>query len=379
MKRTASTVLLLTWFSWFWSHGTRVGIPAITPFLRQRLSISTSEAAAIPGLVNLGFYVFTFFAGRIAAKIGFRNGVVMATLGAGSMVAAASFLENVYLLYGAVFAMGLLMSLHLPSAIPWLGTLFKGPRQGLIIGLHESAAPAGQTLGPVILALLFSALAYPPLALWALLPVCVGTALLLSTNYNRGHYMPEGKSDEEKNKKLISLTVVSTSNLVGNLGVVAIVPLHLVDTFGLDKSFVATLVGVSRVVGVFGQPLGGHLHDRFGFMRVASAATLLNFVSSLYLMVAPYSFFYGVVMVIQAASTAMYFPVVYSHVVKNYGDAAPQVLGKMFSAAGLLGPTSAPFIAGFLAERLSYSAALAYPTALALAGVVALRSIRLRE
>ncbi|MCS7129118.1 MAG: MFS transporter [Candidatus Caldarchaeum sp.] len=356
-----------------------MGIPAITPFLRQRLSISTSEAAAIPGLVNLGFYFFTFFAGRIAAKIGFRNGVVLATLGAGSTVAAASFLENVYLLYGALFATGLLMSLHLPSAIPWLGVLFKGPRQGFIIGLHESAAPAGQTLGPVILAFLFSALAYPPLALWALLPVCVGAALLSSADIGRRTYTPKYVLQEEKNQKLLPLTVLTTSNLVGNLGVVAIVPLHLVDTFGLDKSFVATLVGVSRVVGVFGQPLGGHLHDRLGFMRVASAATLLNFVSSVYLMLAPYNFFYGVVMVVQAASTAMYFPVVYSHVVKNYGDSAPQVLGKMFSAAGLLGPTSAPIIAGFLAERLSYSAALGYPTALALTGVAALLRIRQRE
>ncbi|MEM4346943.1 MAG: MFS transporter, partial [Candidatus Caldarchaeum sp.] len=163
---------------------------------------------------------------------------------------------------------------------------------------------------------------------------------------------------------------------VGNLGVVAIVPLHLVDTFGLDKGFVASVVGASRLLGVFGQPLGGHLHDRFGFLRVAAALTTINLVSNAYLMLGPYSEFYAVVMVVQAASTAMYFPLVYSHLVRNFGPAASTILGKMFTAAGIVGPTSAPFIAGFIAERMGYSAALAYPTGLAAAGVASLFFLR---
>ncbi|MEM1942775.1 MAG: MFS transporter [Candidatus Caldarchaeum sp.] len=377
MNGPARKILLLTWISWFWSHGTRVGIPAITPFIRQRLGISTAEAAAMPGLLNLGFYLFAFLSGKLATRIGSRNGVVYASLGSGVVLAASSLAENVYVMYAGLFATGMLLSMHLPSAIPWLGRLFKGPRQGLIIGVHESAAPTGQTLGPLILAFLISSTAFSAsLLAWALVPVLAGLSLMFFREGGRETHVAEGGLRSSAKPKIVPLTVLTTANLVGNLGVVAIVPLHLVDTFGLDKGFVASVVGASRLLGVFGQPLGGHLHDRFGFLGVAAALSTINLVSNAYLMLAPYSEFYAAVMVVQAASTAMYFPLVYSHLVRNFGPAASTTLGKMFTVAGIVGPTSAPFIAGFIADRMGYSAALAYPTGLAAAGVASLFFLR---
>ncbi|MEM2051708.1 MAG: MFS transporter [Candidatus Caldarchaeum sp.] len=374
VKRPAA-ILILAWLSWFWSHGTRVGLSAITPFLRQRFSISTAEAAAIPGVLNLGFYSFTFVSGRIPAKTGFRNAVMLAAFGSGVATVAAGFLDNIYVFYCAVLFVGVFLSMHLPSAIPWLGQLFKGVRQGFFIGVHESGAPAGQTFGPIILALLFTSLAYSlSFCAWAMIPISVGLALLLLTKPEGGdgRLSPTPLSQESQRVRTMPLTVLTIANLVGNLGVVAIVPLHLVDTFHLDKSYVALIVGASRLVGVVGQPLGGYLYDKHGFFKVASTVSVLNLLSNLYLMLAPYSDVYPAVMAVQAAVTAMYFPVVYSYLVKHLGASASTVLGKVFSAAGLAGPTAAPILAGVLAQRLGYTAALAYPTFLAFAGVLAL-------
>ncbi|MCX8201816.1 MAG: MFS transporter [Candidatus Caldarchaeum sp.] len=366
-------VLLFTWISWFWSHGTRVGISAVTPFLRQRYSMTTSEAAAVPGIFNLGFYIFALAAGLIPGKIGFKRTVSLAALGASATMMLAGFFDNKFLLYGLMFACGLFLSLHLPSAIPWLGSLFKGGRQGFYIGLHESGAPAGQTFGPIVLAFLFTSVgAAMSMAVWAFLPLLVGLGLLL---------LFHGEKLESKTSTgmmasrwtgpwFYGLTLVTVANLVGNLGVVAIVPLHLVDTFHLDKVFVASVVGVSRFLGVFGQPLGGYLHDRQGFFKVASILTTANFLSNLYLMTAPFNFLYVIAMTVQAFVTAMYFPLIYSFLVKLQGPDASRYLGKMFFIAGLLGPTTAPIAAGYLAERFGYTMALMYPTALALAGSV---------
>ncbi|MEM4288498.1 MAG: MFS transporter [Candidatus Caldarchaeum sp.] len=373
--RKALAVLLLTWLSWFWSHGTRVGISAITPFLRQRFSISTAEAAAIPGVLNLGFYSFTFVSGKIPAKTGFRNTVMLSALGAGVATVAAGLLDNVYIFYCAIFLVGIFLSLHLPSAVPWLGQLFKGVRQGFFIGVHESAAPAGQTLGPIILAFLFTAFAYMfSFWAWASIPILAGLALLSLTKPESGDHRLSSKTllEESVRIRLAPLTVLTIANLVGNLGVVAIVPLHLVDTFNLDKAYVAMIVGGSRLLGVVGQPLGGYLFDKHGFFRVASTVTILNLLSNMYLMLAPYSFVYPFMMAVQAAATAMYFPVVYSYLVRNLGPSASQVLGKVFSIAGLAGPTTAPILAGFLAQKFSYTVALAYPALLALAGTLSL-------
>lgn len=364
-------VLFLTWLSWFWSHGSRVGISAVTPFLRQRYSLTTAEASAVPGVFNLGFYLFSVAAGKVAGKIGFKESVSAAALGSSAMFLLAGFFDEKFLLFAVVFCAGLFLSLHLPSAIPWLGVLFRGSRQGFYIGVHESGAPAGQTTGPIILAFLATSMGVAAsMAIWALIPLVVGVSLLLFFHREESKRISRetDKTDEWRGPSFYGLTLITVANLVGNLGVVAIIPLHLVDTFQLDKAFVATLVGVSRFVGVFGQPIGGYLHDKHGFFKVATILTLVNFLSNLYLMLAPYNFIYFVAMAVQAFATAMYFPMVYSYFVKLQGPNAAYYLGKMIFLAGLVGPTTAPIIAGFVAERFGYTAALFYPTILACAG-----------
>ncbi|MDW8084024.1 MAG: MFS transporter [Candidatus Caldarchaeum sp.] len=372
MKKNLA-VLVLTWISWFWSHGSRVGVSAVTPFLRQKYAMSTAEAAVVPGALNLGFYLFAFVAGRVPGRIGFKNTVSIAALGASAMFLTAGLVDSKILLYVLVFMAGVFLSLHLPAAIPWLGSLFKGGRQGFYIGIHESGAPAGQTFGPIILALLFGSVGVAwSFSLWASISLLAGVGVLAV-------FLSEKSTQKESKENRVStwvgpgfygLTLITVANLVGNLGVVAIVPLHLVDTFQLDKALVATLVGISRFVGVFGQPIGGYLHDRYGFFRVATVLTSLNFVTSLYITVAPYNLLYVVAMTVQAFVTAMYFPLIYSYFVKLQGPNAAQHLGKMIFIAGLTGPTTAPIVAGFLAERFSYTVALIYPTALALAGTL---------
>lgn len=337
--------------------------------------MTTSEAAAVPGILNLGFYIFTFASGRLPAKIGYRNVVVAGVLGASAMFMLASVLDAPPQLYAAVFLAGVFLSFHLPSAIPWLGTVFKGGRQGFYIGVHESAAPAGQTLGPILLALLFTSIGVTAsFTTWALIPLTTGVVILIffKTQPTFAGTVDGGSKAKVLETSFVALTLVTIANLVGNLGVVAIVPLHLVDTFQLDKTFVATIVGVSRFLGVFGQPVGGYLHDKYGFYKIAAVLTATNFISNLYLMLASYDWLYPVIMTIQAFCTAMYFPLIYSYLVKTLGSNASPALGKMFSVSGLVGPTTAPLVAGVLAERYGYTVALLYPTVLALLGTAAI-------
>ncbi|MEM4642638.1 MAG: hypothetical protein QXF36_05660, partial [Candidatus Caldarchaeum sp.] len=66
----------------------------------------------------------------------------------------------------------------------------------------------------------------------------------------------------------------------------------------------------------------------------------------------------------------------YSHLVKTHGAQASQYLGSMFFIAGLAGPTTAPILAGLIAERFGYAVALGYPAALALAGTLTMLYLR---
>jgi MFS family permease len=77
-------------------------------------------------------------------------------------------------------------------------------------------------------------------------------------------------------------------------------------------------------------------------------------------------------MTLQATATAMYFPTLYSYIVRLQGPAASKSLGRIMSVAGIVGPTTTPILAGFLAENLGYTAALSYPLVLAGVGLATL-------
>ncbi|MEM4417364.1 MAG: MFS transporter, partial [Nitrososphaerota archaeon] len=294
--------------------------------------------------------------------------------GAASMLSLTALTGERAALYSALVAAGFLLSLHLPSAIPWLSKLFGAGRRGFIIGVHESAAPAGQTLGPIVLTLLISSVGLvAAVPAWALLSVAAGLAVfLLGWRGGGGSDTVLTPTKSLGRHSILSLTVLTTGMLVGNLGVVAIVPLYLVDSVGLEKSLVATIVGVSRSLGVVGQPLGGILHDRFGFHKIVYFILLSNIISSAYMAYGPYNPAYIAAMIVQATSTAMFFPILYSHLVKTTGERTSLVLARIIFTAGLLGPVSTPLVSGFLAEGYGYQMALTYPLVIILLGVPAM-------
>jgi MFS family permease len=368
------SALFTTWVAWFWSHGTRVGLSAITPYFRERLQLSIAEASAIPGFLNLGFYTFNLASGHLAVRLGYSRAVALGALGAASMMSLTVVSQERAVLYGALVAAGFFLSLHLPSAIPWLSKLFGAGRRGFIIGVHESAAPAGQTLGPIALTLLIASLSLvAAIPAWALISMTAGLMVFLIGWCGGGlsTSLPSPAKGLGRHS-ILSLTILTTGMLVGNLGVVAIVPLYLVDSVGLEKSLVAMIVGVSRSLGVVGQPLGGILHDKFGFHKIVYFILSANIISSAYMAYGLYNPAYIAAMIAQATSTAMFFPILYSHLVKTTGDRTSVVLGRIIFTAGLLGPTSAPLFSGFLAESYGYHIALTYPLTIICLGVPAL-------
>ncbi|MEM1944488.1 MAG: MFS transporter [Nitrososphaerota archaeon] len=373
MVSTRWLALVSSWLAWFWSHGTRVGVSAITPFIRERMSLSIAEASALPGLLNLGFYTSNIMSGQIARTLGYGRAVAVGAIGASALFAISSQLGEKILFYAVMAAVGLFLALHLPSAIPWVSSLFDARRRGFFIGVHESAAPAGQTLGPIILTLLIVSVGLAAaMPLWAIASVAAGSAALLVGNgqiLKNGGRIGRVAGSGLSRLTILSFVVLTTGMLVGNLGVVAIVPLYLVESVGLDKSLVAALVGLSRILGVLGQPLGGILYDRLGFFKVVSVITAANILSSAYIAYGPYNLIYVAMMVAQATSTAMYFPIFYSHIVHLSGERAGIAIGRIISVSGLIGPTSAPLVAGYLAETYNHQVALTYPLVMILLAI----------
>ncbi len=358
--------------AWAWNMGLRVGLSAVLPFVRERYSLTTAEASSLPAALNLGYYLTSIHSGRLSRKLGHSRALLGYVLGAAALSILFGLTIDKTFLYVLAASMGVTMSLHIPSAIPLISERFRGSRLGMMIGVHEVAAPLGQVLGPLVLSSLIVHVGYEEsFAVWSVLAFA-SVALLMVSGLSDG---PEGsersggaKIDRRTEMALMLLTVGA---LTGNFGIVAILPLHMVDTFGLEKGFVASLIGLSRTVSVFGQLVGGLLFDRLGFRRTAALLTGLNVATMLYFMLGRYDALYVSAMVVSTVATAMFFPVMYAYVASALGTDSGPVLGRMLGVGGLIGATLMPAIAGSVAEVHGYTAALSVPTAIVASSVTA--------
>jgi len=358
--------------AWAWNMGLRVGVPSVLPFIRERYSLTTAEASSIPAALNLGYYLTSLQSGRLSRRLGHPRALIGYVLGAALLSCLFGLSRERASLYVLAAAMGVLMSLHIPSAIPLISQRFRGSRIGIVIGVHEVAAPLGQVLGPLALSSLMTSVGYAEsFALWSSL--AFASAAILSISGLGGGLREIGGSSAAKidRRTDAALMMLTVGALTGNLGVVAILPLHMVDTFGLEKSFVASVIGLSRTLSVFGQLAGGVLFDRLGFRRTAAILTALNVITILYLTLGSYGVLYVSAMVISTLATAMFFPVMYAYVASTLGSDSGPVLGKMLGVGGLIGATLMPAVAGSLAEAHGYTAALMVPTAIVLSSVIA--------
>ncbi len=365
MKRLGGGVLVLVlcWVVWLWNHGTRLAMPALAPFLREAFSLTIFQTTSYVVAPMISFYASLFFAGHIVIRIGYKRAVTVSAIGAAVSFIAAGYSNNTILLFILLISTGIFLGLYLPAAIPWISNLFADRKRGFIIGIHEAAAPTGQTLGPVTTALLATMLPLSSVFLiWALAPLVAGL-LLLALAPSTSSVVEQARADARLMpfKRLLIVIAVTVGVLIGNMGVVQIIPLYLVDVFGLEKAFAGMIVGLSRLLGLVGQPLGGFLSDRYGRANVMIVLTILTFLSTAYIAYAPYNLLYVIFLILQATCTAMYFPVTYALVSEESGAYASIQISRLLFTSGMLGPVLTGFVMGYLAENMGYTIALTYP------------------
>ncbi len=372
IERKSALLLAGAMGAWTWNMGLRVAVPAVLPFIRDRYLLSTAEASSIPAALNLGYYLTSLQSGRLSRRLGHSRTLVGYALGAAALSVLFGLTDDKSSLYLLAAAIGVMMSLHIPSAIPLISERFRGSRLGIVIGVHEVAAPLGQVLGPLALSSLIIHVGYAEsFAVWSALAFA-SVAVLVTSGLGDVPKSPDLSGGVKIDRRTeVALMLLTVGALTGNLGVVAILPLHMVDTFGLEKGFVAALIGLSRTVSVFGQLVGGALFDRLGFRRTAALLTSLNVVTMTYFVLGRYDAFYVAAMVVSTVATAMFFPVMYAYVASALGTDSGPVLGRMLGVGGLIGATLMPAIAGSLAEANGYTAALMVPTAVVTVSVTA--------
>jgi len=279
------------------------------------------------------------------------------------------------LMYLLSFLAGAGFSTYLPQAYSLLSREYQANQLGSVLGVHETGAPVGQTLGPLFVSATIAILGWAGcLQAWTIysLIVCILILLLVpkSKPAIRSFSKPTGRHDY---LSVLFLAMIVTQSAVWscNLGLLSMMPVYLTKTFLLEISYVAFIIGASRMTGAVGQLAGGYLSDRLGRARVLLFSTVMVFLATLWITLIPFNGLFVAGLFFQGIVGAAFFPVFFATIsdVGEFSNRAKMV-GLTNSVAGFVGGTVVPAVIGFLSDRFTFQTAFLFPIAIGVVGCV---------
>ena len=167
-----------------------------------------------------------------------------------------------------MFIVGLAAGLHMPSAIPKISAIVDRQDWGKAFGIHGSALPLGLTIGPFLAVMLLNYFA------WQSIVAIIGIITIISA-FAFLRYCSCGDFLGESPKMALIIEVFRLPSfwimvvlfslfLGGNVGIYAMLSLYLIEEAGLSPAVANSLVGFSRLSGLFVTYLSGIVMDRIG-------------------------------------------------------------------------------------------------------------------
>jgi len=369
MAKSEHALLPTCWFTWFWNFSYRMMIPTLMPAIQASLLLSNWQAGTIIGVLNFGYAVSAYPSGLYSTKFGPIRIICFGIALTALCMLLFTISQSYLVMLALIFIAGLGLGTYMPQGLARLSQQYEKRRRGTIIGIHETAAPIGQAIGPLFVSMMLLPLGWTGCiqAWFALAAVPIISFLFVVPKYKSNPSESENMHEGREWSLRLYTTVVLLNSCIwaANLGLLSMIPIYMVQVFLVDVGFAAFLVGATRFSGAFGQLMGGSLSDAVGRFKVLITVVAVTAVSTVGVAFAPYGPIMIASMVIQAMATAAFFPVIFATVSDHTSSRTrAKVLGVINAAAGFIGGSLSPMIIGYLADNFNFKSAFVYPVAL---------------
>lgn len=242
-------------------------IPPLFPAIREYFSLSYTEMGAFYTLYQLFGSVFqapVAYLVHLAPISAILVGGLLCS-SVGMLLASLSYSYGALVWISAISGIG--RSTYHPLAVTMLSRIFGRDSFGRAMGLHLSGSSAGMVVAPLLVGLLLSCYSWRlPLQVWSALGIVVGLSLFFFLRHHRQDLQPENKSlgwPFFSRSLGIYLLAVCTWG-VAQRGLVAFLPLFLVDYRQFSTGAAAATFGIMSFSGTVCRPFFGALMDRMG-------------------------------------------------------------------------------------------------------------------
>ncbi|MBN1664167.1 MAG: MFS transporter [Deltaproteobacteria bacterium] len=253
----------------------------LMPFIRDSFHLDYTQSGWVVSAFTLSYGMAQLPSGWLADRLDTRK---LITLGI-SGVAAAGLLvglsQTYVMMICCLVLMGALGGGYHPSAPPLISQSVELEKRGRALGYHNIGGSGSYFLTPIIGVAIANALGWRSSYIILAIPtIIIGLVLYVLIKKHTvkqtidGASSPSATAEKQdgrpagNNRRLTAFIILSTftSAVIG--ATCAFIPLYLVDHFKLSEAQAGLYLALIFSTGVWMNPIGGYLSDRFGSIPV---------------------------------------------------------------------------------------------------------------
>jgi NNP family nitrate/nitrite transporter-like MFS transporter len=335
----------------------------LMPAIEQELSISHVQAGALFLTMSLGFFVAQICSGFLSSRIKHKGTLVISTLGVGLALVVFSLTSSLWVIRGILFVLGMASGLHVSSAIAIITAMVHRQDWGKALAVHQTAPPLSVVLGPLLVILLLGLISWQNiLAILGGISVVVGLAFIRFGRCGAfsGHAPRLADLKFVISRRSFWIMVILFAFAMGSsMGIYTMLPLFLVNERGYEADLANTLVGLSRISGLFMAFVAGWFTGRLGEKRFIFAVMLTTGITTI-MLGALSGTWLAVIIFVQPAIVGCYFTAGFAALARivqpNYRNIAASFIT---ATAFLIGGGLLPTAIGFMGETYSFGLGIA--------------------
>jgi len=276
---------------------TALPVPAL-PFIRNEFNLNYTQATLVITAFSLSSGFSNLPAGWLADRIGPRILITIGICGVALAGVLVGLSQTFMMMLVFLVLMGLMAGGYHPAAAPLISSSVEPEKRGRALGLHMIGGSGSFFLAPIVAAAIaatwgwrgsFIGLAVPAMIFGIIFYIFLGRYARTSqaqpeaTEHHDGTSLGTGRL---RNTVIFLILSVFVAGVIHS--VVAVIPLYMIDHFGVSEQMGASLLAIVYAAGFFGGPLGGYICDRLGRVPVLVVTSLIAGLVIYLLNLAPY-------------------------------------------------------------------------------------------
>ena len=250
----------------------RIAIAPLLPAIEADLSISHLQAGSLFLMTTAGYFATIMGSGFVSSHWSHRNIIIFSAFTTGLALIGMSLCHSLLSLQATSLLLGLTTGLYLPSGIATLTSLVPANHWGKALAVHELAPNLGFVAAPLI------SEAVLHWSSWRGVLIALGVTSVLCGlafwRFGQGGKFRGEAPNLSSYRSLFGqpsfwiMVILFGLGIGASFGIYTMLPLYLTAERGMDRPFANTLIGLSRIPGIFTSLMAGWATDRFGPARI---------------------------------------------------------------------------------------------------------------